>query len=110
MNTVRGLKQDAAWRIEEARIIAPFIDVNDLALRAQLDSADLKLLASASALATMTGNRREAMWVAAGSVPSKGLLREATIEEAALPLAPPTEAEDVLADYRHLGLTLGATR
>jgi error-prone DNA polymerase len=107
LNTIRGLKQDAAWRIEEARLIAPFANVNDLAMRAQLDAADLKLLASASALATMSGNRREAMWVAAGSAPSKGLLREAIIGEQEIALPAPTAAEEVLADYRHLGLTLG---
>jgi error-prone DNA polymerase len=107
LNIVRGLQQDAAWRIEEARLVAPYTSVSDLALRAQLDAQDLKLLASASALASLSGNRREAMWVAAGSAPSKGLLREAPIEEHALQLPAPSDAEEVLADYRHIGLTLG---
>jgi error-prone DNA polymerase len=107
LNIVRGLQQDAAWRIEEARLVAPYTSVSDLALRAQLDAQDLKLLASASALASLSGNRREAMWVAAGSAPSKGLLRAAPIEEQALQLPAPSETEEVLADYRHLGLTLG---
>lgn len=106
-NTIRGMGQEAAWRIEEARAVRPFSDLHDLGLRAGLDAAQLKLLASANALFAIGGNRREAMWNAAGSAPDKGLLRQAQIGEAALPLPAPSEAEDLVADYRHLGLTLG---
>ncbi|MYM73544.1 DNA polymerase III subunit alpha [Duganella sp. FT134W] len=106
-NNIRGMQQDAAWRIEEARAVQPFRDLHDLGVRAGLDAAQLKLLASANALAPLGGNRREALWHAAGSTPDKGLLREAHIAEEALQLPAPSEAEDVVADYRHLGLTLG---
>ncbi|QBE67380.1 error-prone DNA polymerase [Pseudoduganella lutea] len=108
LNQIRGLERDAAWRIEEARLVLPFNDVQDLALRASLTQRDLTLLASADALATLTGNRREAMWIAAGSAPGKGILRAAAIEEQHLQLPAPSQAENVLADYRHVGLTLGA--
>jgi error-prone DNA polymerase len=47
------------------------------------------------------------MWQAVGSVPDKGLLRSAVILEDELQLEAPSEAENVVADYRHLGLTLG---
>ncbi len=107
LNNVRGMDRDAAWRIEEARSVQPFIDINDLAARAQLTGAHLSTLASANALASLTGNRRQAMWQALGSVPGKGLLRTAVIAEEELQLAAPSEAENILADYRHLGLTLG---
>lgn len=108
LNQIRGLEREAAWRIEEARAVRPFVDVNDLALRANLTQRDLTLLASADALATLTGNRREAMWSAAGSAPGKGILRAAAIQEQQLQLPAPSDAENVLADYRHVGLTLGA--
>ena len=107
LNNVRGMEQDAAWRIEEARAVGPFADVNDLALRAGLAAEHLKLLASADALASLSGNRRQAMWMAAGSAPQKGLLREAVIAEDDLKLDAPSEAENIVADYQHLGLTLG---
>lgn len=107
LNNVRGLKQDAGCRIEEARMVAPFSGVDDLALRAQLDAPDLKTLASANALCSLTGHRRQAMWQAAGGAPAKGLLREAIIEEDAIELPAMSDAQEVLADYRHLGLTLG---
>ena len=64
-------------------------------------------LASANALASLSGNRRQAMWQASASVPDKGLLRPAAISEEAIELDAPTEAENVAADYRYVGLTLG---
>lgn len=107
LNQVRGLEREAAWRIEEARSVAPFTNMHDLALRANLAQRDLTLLASADGLATLTGNRREALWSAAGSALGKGLLRNAAIEDEHVALQAPTEAENTLTDYRHLGLTLG---
>ena len=107
MNNVRGMEREAAWRIEEARSVQTFLDINDLAARAQLTSAHLNILASANALESLSGNRRQAMWQAVGNVPDKGLLRSATIIEEELKLAAPSEAENIVADYRHLGLTLG---
>ncbi|MCU6501954.1 error-prone DNA polymerase [Rugamonas sp. A1-17] len=106
-NTIRGMQREAAWRIEEARAARSFANVHDLAVRAALNEEHLKLLAAADALAAMTGNRRQAMWVAAGSSPDRGLLREAAIDEMELVLQAPTDSENTLADYHNLGLTLG---
>ena len=46
------------------------------------------------------------MWQARSSVPDKGLLRPAEITEELVELEAPTEAEDVVTDYKRLGLTL----
>jgi error-prone DNA polymerase len=107
MNIVRGLPQEAAWRIEEARAVRPFADVRDMAMRAQLTRGDLQALAAANALESLAGNRREALWQAVVGVPDKGLLREAAIREEAVAFAPSSEGESVVADYHALGLTLG---
>ncbi len=107
LNIVKGLSQDAAWRIEEARAIRPFSDMADLGLRAQLNSHELQALADANALESLAGHRRQALWQAVASAPDKGLLRRAAIREETLVLAPPSEAENILGDYRALGLTLG---
>ena len=107
LNNINGREREAAWRIEEARAAAPFKNTRDVAMRAQLDAKDMKALASANALAALTGNRRMAMWDAAASVPERDLMRATTIAEPVLELAPPTEADDIVADYRHVGLTLG---
>ena len=107
LNIIRGFEQDAAWRVEEARAVRAFESTADLAARAELNTGHLNALASANALQSLSGNRREAMWQAAASIPEKGLLRLATITEDMVQLEAPTEVEDTVADYRHLGLTLG---
>lgn len=107
LNSVKGFEQEAAWRIEEARAIESFKSVNDMAARANLDAGDMNALASANALRTLSGNRRQAMWQAKSAVPDKGLLRPAEIIEDLVELENPTEAENVTADYRYVGLTLG---
>jgi error-prone DNA polymerase len=37
LNNIKGLEQEAAWRIEEARSIQPFENTSDLAARASLE-------------------------------------------------------------------------
>lgn len=107
LNLVSGLKQEAGWRIEEARAVRVFTDLRDLALRAALSREDLRVLAAANALATLAGNRRQALWQSVAGAPDRGLLRPAAIAEESLALAPPSEADDIVHDYRALGLTLG---
>jgi error-prone DNA polymerase len=107
LNIIRGMQREAAWRIEEARAVRPFSGLHDLGVRADIDAEQLKLLASANALAGISGNRRQAMWNAAGSTPDKDLLRQAHILEEELILEAPSEGQELVADYRHIGLTLG---
>jgi error-prone DNA polymerase len=107
LNNVKGLEQEAAWRIEEARSIQQFESTVDLAARANLNAGHLNALASSNALESLSGNRRQALWQAVASVPGKGLLRAAAVVEDFVEMKTPTEAENTVADYRHLGLTLG---
>ena len=107
LNNIKGLEQEAAWRIEEARAIQQFETTADLASRANLNAGHLNALASANALESLSGNRRQALWDAVASVPDKGLLRSTTVIEEPVEMDAPSEAENIVADYRHLGLTLG---
>ena len=88
------------------RAARPFADVDDLARRARLDARDLKGLAAAGALNRLAMHRRRAYWDVAGSTGDPALL-EAPVIEAPPRLPPPTEGEDLVADYARLGLTLG---
>ncbi|MGE5651967.1 MAG: error-prone DNA polymerase [Bacillota bacterium] len=106
LNMVRGLSLDAGRRIEQARARRPFSDLADFALCAQLTRHDLQALADANALQALAGNRRQALWQAVASAADKGLLSRAPVREEALRLAPPSEGEGIVADYRSLGLTL----
>jgi error-prone DNA polymerase len=107
LNNLKGLEREAAWRIEEARAIQPFANTSDLAARANLNAGHLNALASANALESLSGNRRQALWQVVASVPERGLLRPATVIEELVEMEAPSEAENIVADYRHLGLTLG---
>lgn len=107
LNQVHGLTQQAGWRIEEARAVRDFRDLNDLAARACLSSSDLHALAAANALKSFAGHRREASWHAAVAAPGKGLLKHASIAADAVSLPAPSEAQEIVADYRTLGMTLG---
>ncbi len=106
MNNIKGLEQGAAWRIEEARAIQPFASVSDLADRARLDRRALQALSAADALKPLAGNRRQAQWQSAVSVPDKDLLRPAKVAEEHLELTAPTEGQTIVDDYRSTGLTL----
>ncbi|WP_233850168.1 error-prone DNA polymerase [Paraburkholderia sp. HD33-4] len=106
LSLLRGMKDGAAERIENARAVRPFASVNDLARRAQLDRKDLHALADANALAALAGNRREALWQSVAAVPDKDMLAAAATQDETPELGAPSEAHDIVADYRSLGLTL----
>ena len=104
---VQGLSEAGAERVVAGRRERPFAGVDDLARRARLDARDLKCLAAAGALKTLAGHRRRAYWDVAGVEAPAPLLADAPVVEAPPDLRPPSEGEDLVADYRSLGLTLG---
>jgi error-prone DNA polymerase len=103
----RGMRQETALRIEAARAVRPFDGIADLSRRAQLDRHDLQVLAASNALQALAGNRRQALWEAAGAVADKDLLRPAPVAEATPQLRAPREADEIVSDYKAQGLTLG---
>ncbi len=107
LRLVKGLGQAAASRITAARTQTPFYSVADLGRRAGLNRAELTALAAAGALTRLGGHRHRAHWAAAGVEPPLTLLGAAEVREATPMLRRPTEAEEIVADYASLGLTLG---
>jgi error-prone DNA polymerase len=106
MRMVNGLSLEGALRIMEARAQKPFISIEDLATRCDLNKRDLKHLASAGALTTLAGHRRQAYWDVAG-IEQNTPLAFSPIEETQPQLLPLTEGQNLVADYDSLGLTLG---
>ncbi|MEO1767085.1 error-prone DNA polymerase [Thiobacter aerophilum] len=107
LNMVRGLSRAGAERLIAARTAAPLNDVEDMARRARLDRRDLQALAAAGALAALGGHRRQVFWAVAGIEERPPLFRDAARQEEPVTFPPPSEAEDLVADYASLGLTLG---
>ncbi len=106
LRMIGGLSEDGAKRLVAARNERPFIDVADLAHRAQLDRRDMNALADADALAALAGHRHSAAWDVAGIERLPPLVDGAPFAEQKAELATPTEGQDIIADYRTVGLTL----
>jgi error-prone DNA polymerase len=107
LRVVKGFSAAGAERLCAARTRTEFSNVQDLALRAALDKRDLGALAAGGALKSLAENRHRARWQVAGVEKSVPLLADARYPEGIPLLRRPTEGEEIAADYRRLGLTLG---
>jgi len=106
LRLVAGLSKEAMKRIVAARAQSPFADVEDLALRAELDTRDMQALAAADALLSLAGHRRQQMWEASAQRRAPALLRNVPVHEPALVLQAAPEGEEIVGDYASTGLTL----
>jgi error-prone DNA polymerase len=105
LRQLAGLSETMADALVRARVQRSFVTVADLCLRAGLDEKARTVLAEAGALQTLAGHRNAARWAVAGIERSRPLLPGSPIEiDIALPA--PRQGEDILADYRSIGLTL----
>ena len=110
LHQVAHLTQEAMHRIVQARATKTFNSVDDLAMRAELSRRDLQALAAAGALQSLSADRHQAHWLATGHDQLPGVLQDAACEQelpAAGLLPAPTEAQNLVADYASLGLSLG---
>lgn len=107
LQQVGGFAARAGACIVDARQAAPFADLADLARRARLGQGDLDLLAGAGALRSLAGHRRAAAWAAAAVPLARDLFSGVAPRETEVDLPAPREGEEIIADYRSLGLTLG---
>ena len=106
LRMIAGLAWESAGRIVKARAERPFDISEDLARRAELELHEMKLLAVADALLSLSGHRRQQVWDAAALRSTSEILRDATFDEDILELPPAPEGEEVVFDYASLGLTL----
>ncbi len=106
LRLVAGLPEAAAHRIVAERDRRPFADIADLVLRAGLEAKARQALAEADALRSLAGHRNAARWAVAGIEQRRPLL-PGSPDEAAVALPAPAAGEEILSDYRALGLSLG---
>jgi error-prone DNA polymerase len=107
LRVVKGFAKEAAERLLSARKAESFTSVQDLAERAKLDSKDLGALASSGALKAIAGHRHRARWAVAGVERPTALLERVRFVEGTPLLRRPSEGEDIAADYRYVGISLG---
>jgi error-prone DNA polymerase len=107
MRLVRGLREEEAQRIVDARRQRGLISIGDVAHRASMTKRATRALALCGAFRSLTENRNLAFWNALGTERLPGMLAGTTVEENQLALPAPSEWEEVLRDYRQLGLSTG---
>ena len=107
LRQVAGLSETMAQALVAARAQGAFRDVRDLCQRAGLDGKARRVLAEAGALQALVGHRHAARWAVAGIEQRRPLLPGSPDEDEVM-LPAPTTGEDVLSDYRTIGLTLQA--
>ena len=104
LRMVKGFSAEAGARLVTERCRQDYANTEDLARRASLDAHDLGCLAAAGALQAFASNRYQARWQVAG------IDRDSTLDlhlnEVSPLLGTPGEGRDIVADYRHVGLTL----
>ena len=103
---ISAFRQASAQKMVSARLDSPFTSADDLARRAGLELHEMKMLAAADALVSLSGHRRQQVWDAAGLRPLPELFREAPIDEDILELPEAPEGEEIVWDYASTGLTL----
>jgi len=106
LRMVRGLSEETGRRIVERRGEVRYRTAQELLERAGPDRRELGELASAGALKPIEGHRHRARWAVAGAGKPDGLFASLRHIEATPLLGRPTEGQDIVADYRHVGLTL----
>ena len=106
LRMVKGLSSEGAVNIGRTRLVGDFVDIHDLAVRAQLSSADLESLAAADALKGLAGHRHKAAWGAMGVEKAMPLFERPIFPEADVLLRKPSKFSGMLADYASTGLSL----
>ena len=111
LRMVKGLAEESGRRIEAGQ---PYQNPEDLMRRARLQTRELRFLARAGALKSLTGHRYQSHWEVAGLHAPTPLQEVQEVADASagyepspVRLAPPDEADDMMDDYRYAGLTLG---
>ncbi|HEX7116688.1 MAG TPA: error-prone DNA polymerase [Steroidobacter sp.] len=107
MRLVRGMRKEEAERIQALRPIDSSATVQAIAREAALSRRTVRALAMCGAFRSLTRHRNAALWQALGVEKLPGLLAQVHAKEAAADLPPPSEWEEVLRDYRQLGLSTG---
>jgi len=107
LRQVKGLSEEGGRRLEAMRRAdGEFESVQQLVERSGIARQDLDALAAAGALRSLAGHRHKARWTVAGVEEPTALFDSMDRFEATPMLRKPTEGQDVVADYRSLGLTL----
>jgi error-prone DNA polymerase len=106
LRQIKGLSEAAGKKMARLRRQRAFSSIQQLQERASLDRRDLGALAAAGALRSLDGHRHKARWTVAGVEEPTPLLASLDRYEAVPMLRKPTEGQNIVADFKSLGLSL----
>jgi error-prone DNA polymerase len=106
LRMVRGLSHADAETIVNRRNGSGFESFADLTRRTRLTNSVLKKLAKADALGSLDMNRRAALWQAVPEQKRMPLFDNSPVEEPPANLPLPSLKDEVIDDYRTLGVSL----
>lgn len=102
---IKGFSQERALGLVAARKSGFFTSMSECARRANLTPADLECLAAGDVFAGIESNRQQARWQAAAIEHTD---QELPCEDDELLVMPFSENQEMIEDYRSLGLSLRA--
>jgi error-prone DNA polymerase len=106
LRQIKGLTEAAGKKIAHLREEEAYSSIQQLLERATLNRRDLSALAAAGALKSLDGHRHKVRWAVAGVEEPTPLLTALNRYEATPMLRKPTEGQNIVADFKSLGLSL----
>jgi error-prone DNA polymerase len=105
LRAVKGVGEEHAARLDEARAAGPYRDLDDFRRRTGLAGEALANLGACGVFAGLGLDRRAGLWAALAARPPDGALPGALPPGATPALPPMTPAEALVEDYRVLGFS-----
>jgi error-prone DNA polymerase len=106
LRQIKGVSDEAGQKVVEARSKGIYHSVQELLERTAIRRHDLGALAAAGALAPLDGHRHKVRWTVEGVEEPSPLFTSMVRYEAVPMLKRPTEGQNIVADYKSIGLTL----
>ncbi|HEX2138552.1 MAG TPA: error-prone DNA polymerase [Woeseiaceae bacterium] len=106
LRLVKGLGEAAGIRVAAEREGGLYRSIQQLVERTGLNARELSQLAAAGAMKSLSGHRHQVRWTAAGVEEPTALFASMDRFEASPMLRRPTEGQNIVADYKSLGLSL----
>jgi error-prone DNA polymerase len=106
LRQISGLSEAAGQAVIAARDAGSYRSIQQLVERTRINRRELAALAAAGALSALDGHRHKVRWTVEGIEEPTALFASMDRYDATPMLRRPTEGQNIVADYKSLGLTL----
>jgi error-prone DNA polymerase len=106
LRQISGLSETAGQAVIAARDAGSYRSIQQLVERTRINRRELAALAAAGALSALDGHRHKVRWTVEGIEEPTALFASMDRYDATPMLRRPTEGQNIVADYKSLGLTL----